>query len=344
MRIVISILFFTILFTQIHCFASFKPRPIQACFKIHGMPGNEDLALHRAKKMLYISSHNRRNFMELGKIFSIDLSKPDAELRPKTLTANYPPNFRPHGMSLVEGSGKEKLYVISHTTQEDDAHTVEVFEIDGENFSHINTMKNPNLNSPNDLFALPDGRIFVSNDHGPGGAISQKMDDIFKRKRSKIAYFDGKDWWSLGPGVAFGNGIFYRKEGEREFIYQSAFMSSAVIKFELIQDTNGKPDLKEVERFDIGSGPDNLELDVDGKIFLTAHPSVFRFLRHVSSAENFSPTQAFKIDPEKKTIEEIYANEGEEISAGSTALPFNKRLILSQVFEDFLLICPMQEK
>ncbi|MCE9500548.1 MAG: arylesterase [Leptospira sp.] len=325
MRNIILIVYLTILISQVQCIGSIRPKAIQGCFKVHGMPGNEDIALSRAKKLLYISSHNRRNFDEPGKIFSLDLGKPDGELKPKALNATYPPHFRPHGISLVQESGKELLYVISHTKQEGAQHAIEVFEMNNEIFSHIKTLKSPLIESPNDLFALPDGRIFVSND-----GLSP----------SKISFFDGKTWSMIGPGVSLGNGILYRKEKDKEYIYRSGFFAGKVLKFELIQTTDGKTDLKEVEKFEIGSGPDNLEFDDAGNIYLAAHASVFRFLRHVRSPENFSPSQIFKIDFGKKSVDEIYANNGEEISAASTGLVFENRLIISQVFEDFLLICP----
>lgn len=323
-------------------YESLESRPIAGCFKLHGMPGPEDMALNRATKTLYVSSHNRRNFEENGKLFSIDLSKPDAKLRPSALSITYPPNFKPHGMSRVEEASKERLYVISHAGLEGAPHTIEVFERTGETFAHIKTIKDPALENPNDLQALSDGRIFVSNDHGLGGKFRHLVDDLLRLKRSRVSYFDGTNWSLIGPPLSLGNGILYQKESDKEYIYRSGFSDASVIKYEIIKTPENKTDLKEVSRFEIGNGPDNLELDEQGRMLAAAHPSVFKFLRHVSSPANFSPTQIVRINLNKGTMEEIYANHGEEISAASTALTFNKHLILSQVFEDFLLVCPFE--
>ncbi|HMY68319.1 MAG TPA: hypothetical protein PL163_16845, partial [Leptospiraceae bacterium] len=43
-----------------YCFAQVKQKPIQGCSRISGMPGPEDFAADKEKKILYITSHDRR--------------------------------------------------------------------------------------------------------------------------------------------------------------------------------------------------------------------------------------------------------------------------------------------
>ena len=320
--------------------------PLQApkvCVKVHGMPGPEDVALNRSKKWLYVSSHNRRNAEETGKLFAIDLNKPDAELKPLALNVQYPPHFKPHGMSLVElPSGKERLYVISHPLLDGDAemHTIEVFEGAGLNFNHIQTLKSPKLVSPNDVHATLDGRIFVSNDHAAAKGYQRTMDDALKNKTSLLSYFDGKAWTYIGRPVASGNGVLLRKEGDKEYVYRSAFFENAVVKYEIIKTEQGNTDLLEVARINVEHGPDNLELDEQGNMLVAVHPSVARFLMHLVSPGQKSPSQIMKINLANQQVQKIYANDGTQISAASTAVVLGNRLIMSQVFEDFLLVCP----
>lgn len=205
-------------------------KPLAGCKRISGTPGPEDIALSRANRTLYVSSHDRRHFEKTGKLLAVDLSKPTDDLKATELQITYPSGFRPHGMSLVADAGSEKLYVISHAGLEDAKHTIEVFAKTTQGFSHVKTLKSPLLDSPNDLYALPDGRIFVSNDHGPGGKFSQFIEDLFRLERSRISYFDGKEWSYLDPAVAGGNGILHSIENGREYLYRSAFFANAVIK------------------------------------------------------------------------------------------------------------------
>ena len=319
------------------------PLPAPACVKVHGMPGPEDVALNRSKKWLYVSSHNRRHAEENGKLFALDLSKPDAELKPVALNLQYPPHFKPHGMSLVELSGgKERLYVISHPLQdgESEMHTIEVFEGAGLNFTHVQTLKSPLLVSPNDLHATPDGRVFVSNDHAVAKGFKRAWDNLMRNKTSRLTYYDGKAWSFIGRPVAFGNGVLVKKEGDKEYLYRSAFFENAVVKYEIVKSDQGLTELQEVARINVEHGPDNLELDEQGNMLVAVHPSLFRFLMHATSAPQKSPSQVMKINLANQQVEKIYVDDGGEISAASTAVVQDKRLIISQVFEDFLLVCP----
>ena len=80
--------------------------------------------------------------------------------------------------------------------------------------------------------------------------------------------------------------------------------------------------------------------DESGMLWLAAHDSTYKFIRHVMNRTNLAPTRVFKINPNTKEVIEVYANEGGEISAGSTGLAYKDKLLISQVFEDFLLVCP----
>ncbi|MBE7413113.1 MAG: arylesterase [Leptospiraceae bacterium] len=330
-------LFVIILF--VGCSSQIVEKPLKECKRIHGSPGPEDIIIHRPSKKLYISSHNRRNFEETGKIFFIDLNKESKDWKTLPIEGNYPKKFRPHGISLVEKDGKLILYVISHAMEENKKNTIEVFEIIGDKIKHLKTYSDPSLTSPNDLIALPDGRIFVSNDHGTGGKFRNLFDDAFKLKRSKIAFFDNEKWNDLGEGVAFGNGIYYRVEDGKEIIYRAVFMSGTILKYQLVK-TEKSYDLKMISEIHIQSGVDNIEPDENGNLYVAAHPSTWKFLQHAKNKENFSPSEVYKISKDLK-FTKIYANSGKEISAASTAIPFENKLIISQVFEDFLLVCDL---
>ncbi len=312
------------------------------CQKIHGMPGPEDITVNRAQNLLYVSSHNRRNADEEGKLFAIDLSKPNAELRPIPLNVNYPPHFKPHGISWLQVGAKQRLVVISHPLLDgdDQMHTIEVFEGSGLDFAHVQTLRSPLLVSPNDVQAMPDGRIFVSNDNSAARGWQRSADNLFRRKTSRISFYDGKQWSYIGRPVAAGNGVLVKQEAGKEYLYRSAFFENAVVKYEIVQTAQGTTDLQEVARMDVTYGPDNLELDEQGNMLVPLHPPVFRFTMHSASPQQKSPSQIAKINLANQQVTTLYQNDGSEISAASTAVVHGQRMILSQVFEDFLLVCP----
>ncbi len=325
------------------CSSDLKDIPLKNCVSYSGMPGPEDLVLDRGAGILYVSSHERRIKEQDGKLFYLDLNSPNS--KPSILETNYPKNFRPHGMSLLNRDGKYRLYVISHIAEYKE-HSVEVFERTEApkgnskigKWTHIQTIKDPTITSPNDLFVVSENEIFVSNDHGPGGYLKYLFQDMFGIKGAEIAYFDGKSWSSIGNPISLGNGIIFvkRQEGE-EYLYRSSIGDKSVLKFPVTR-IDGRVRLGEPKSIVLGSGPDNLEIDEKGIIFVATHPSIMKFLSHVRNKENHSPTKVIKILPDD-SFQEIYSNSGEQISAGSTALTYKEKIYIAQVFEDFILQC-----
>ncbi|MBE8398076.1 arylesterase, partial [Leptospira borgpetersenii serovar Hardjo-bovis] len=61
-------------------------------------------------------------------------------------------------------------------------------------------------------------------------------------------------------------------------------------------------------------------------------------LRHIGNPEYLSPTIVFRISSDG-TFQEVFANSGDLISAGSTAIPFEGRLYIAQVFNPYILNC-----
>lgn len=332
-------LLFLVLILLLNCYANVKPNPIEGCKRIMGMPGPEDIAIDRDTGILYVSSHERRGELVDGKLFQLNLNSTNEPVA-SLVNTNYPPKFHPHGMSLVKINGKSLLYVISHSNLEDPTHTIEVFKIEKEKLIHIETIQNETLISPNDLQVIPDGRIFVSNDRGTGGMFRATVEAVFGIKRSQISYFDGKKWKLFENPVTFGNGILYRKIGEKEYLYRAATTPEKIYKYELIQN-GSEVTLKEVKVFELKEGPDNLEEDEEGNIYFAAHKSMFRFLNHKDDPNYPSPSQVLVMD-KNENIKEIYANDGTEIPASSTGLRYKNKLYISQVFNPFILSCPIK--
>ncbi len=328
-----------VLILLFNCYANVKPNPIPGCKRIMGMPGPEDMAIDRETGILYVSSHERRGKLVDGKLFQLNLNATDEPLA-SLIETNYPEKFHPHGISLVKLKGKSLLYVISHSNLEDPTHTIEVFQIEKGKLTHIETIRNETLISPNDLQVIPDGRIFVSNDRGEGSMFRSVIDGLFGIKRSRISYFDGKKWKLFENPVTFGNGILYRKIMDKEYLYRAATTPEKIYKYEMIQN-GGETELKEVKVFSYDAGPDNLEEDEEGNIYFAAHKSIFRFLKHKDDPNYPSPSQIFVMDKNENT-KEIYANDGTEIPSSSTGLKYKNKLYISQVFNPFILVCPLK--
>ena len=332
---------FTLFTSIVACGGQIQEKPIVGCERISGTPGPEDFDLIRETATIIVSSHERRNGLkDIGALFEISFANPNQKLEAKKIETNYPKNFRPHGISYAKINGVDTLAVISHTLDDDTPHTLEIFErTKVGKWTHTKTLSDPSLTSPNDIFMNESGEIFTSNDNGTSNAFRKYWDMIIRSGRADISYYNGNTFQNLGVPVMLGNGIYIRKNGKQELLYRSVFSEKAIRVYEVNRE-NGKISLKYLESIAIGAGPDNILEDETGMLWLAAHDSTYKFIRHVMNRTNLAPTRVFKINPNTKEVIEVYANEGGEISAGSTGLAYKDKLLISQVFEDFLLVCP----
>ena len=146
-------------------FKKLEPHFAGECTPVFGAVGAEDIVIHRAAGVAFISAADRRALMKGGSprggLYLYDLSDPRHRLR--NLTPDTSPEFHPHGVSLHVGpEGRVTLMVVNH---ERGNHTVEIYDWNGEVLAHRRTIAGPLMVSPNDLHALDHGRFMVTNDH-----------------------------------------------------------------------------------------------------------------------------------------------------------------------------------
>ena len=112
-----------------------------------------------------------------------------------------------------------------------------------------------------------------------------------------------------------------------------------VLRFDItkgkINKASKQSTLQHGEKITIG---DNLMLDDNGRLWVAAHPCPLDFLAHSENSDQKSPIQIFEIDPNTLKTNNIFQNNGELISAASTALYINNRVYIAQVFDPFVLV------
>ena len=79
-------------------------------------------------------------------------------------------------------------------------------------------------------------------------------------------------------------------------------------------------------------------MDNNNRLWVTAHPCLLDFVAHSENSDEKSPTQIYTIDPTTLEVNNTFQNNGDLISAASTALYINNRLYLSQIFEPYVLM------
>lgn len=300
-------------------------------------PGPEDMiydTLSGGQRIIVSCAQRRKGEPEYGGFWSID----PKTLVSKELTRDGEPEdlgLHPHGIALTRNRQNQVLlYAISHKKAgKKTENMIVVYEVysDRLRFKEIIQDKS-HLLSPNDLTATPDGRIYVSNDYGGGMALV--MRHLFATKASKIGFYDGEIWKFVGGKYRYANGIHHKDNR----LFLTTTKGGELFRFDIWEDGSLKNERRIVNAL---SGLDNISFDHPNELITTGHPDPMAFIAHMRDPKKLSPVVVYRVNPKEGTTEVIYQNEGKEISAASTAIRVGDRLFISQVFDAFVRMVPL---
>lgn len=330
-------------------FRSVENRHPGECRRIGGVAGAEDITLHPDRDLALVSSFDRRAAMagniQPGGIYAWALDGSMAE--PVNLTPDAGTDFRPHGISLFIGAdGRGTLFVVNHPgaslfgEHPDDpsgpTHTIEVFDLEGLRLIHRETLAHESMISPNDIVAVDHQRFYFTNDHGSQPGWKRTLEDYLRLGWANVVYFDGEAYREVADGLSYANGISRSRDGWRLYV---AEVTHGRIRDYRRDKQDGS--LKELRRFDVGFGVDNIEVDPsNGDLLLGGHVKLLTFTRHAGDAEVLAPSQAARVrlHPEPR-IETLFLDDGQLISGASVATARDELLLVGSVFEPHMVVC-----
>ncbi len=316
-------------------FKTLQPRSNCNCVKVQNAPGPEDIVIDHSTGIAYISSFDRRAYLEggakQGAIFSYNLM---GTSRLKNLTAGLAFTFRPHGLSLYRGpGGRRLLFVINHQKERN---TVEVFLIGEKGLRHLETISDDLLISPNDIAAVGPRSFYFTNDHGSRSEFGRTMEEYLRLPRSNIAYYDGKGVRVVAEGLRFANGIWADREGS--LLYAATTTGKEFLVYRRSVDGGLNPEV----RLSLDTGADNIDVAPDGRILVASHPQLLTFVKHAKNRGKKAPSQILEVVWDRGggyDFREIFLDGGGVISAASVAAAYGDRLLVGAVFEEFFLDC-----
>lgn len=299
------------------------------------IPGVEDMQISYEDDFILLSSDDRASRRggnwNQGHLYYIDLT--DIDFKPVQLTTNLKIPFFPHGISMIRSAPQAyKVFVVNHTKAR---HSIEVFDLLKDSLVHIKTLKNPSMVSPNDVVAVDDNRFFFTNDHGYTEGLGKLGEEYLGWSVSNVIYFDGKEYREVADGIAYANGINHNAERNLLFV---ASPRDFLIK---VYKTSEHGDLRFIENIDCGTGVDNIEFDPDGKMWIGAHPSLLTFTAYAGGGKPIAPSEIITIDYRNfgdYTIETIFLDDGERMSASTVAAVYNDYIFTGNVMEDYFLV------
>ena len=103
--------------------------------------------------------------------------------------------------------------------------------------------------------------------------------------------------------------------------------------------------LTKSSEWDANTGVDNIELDLEGNLWVGCHPQMLKFLSHAKDESKWSPSEIIKLTMlsngqiEQKTI---YMNDGSEISGSSVGAVYKDKLLIGPVFQNHIVLGRMK--
>lgn len=302
--------------------------------------GAEDIMVSRMDSFAIVSSTDRgvfpREAQEKGGLYLIDLRSNDFNVT--HLTKGFNRSFAPHGISMFRRDSIYTIAAISHTIE---GEFVEFFKLKGKELTHVKTLQNELIFSPNDLVLLNENQFYITNDHRYKDGMGRLAEDYLGLAMSNVVYYDGQEYSEVADGIAYANGINY--DAERKLL----FVASPRGFLMKVYERDGDGSLRHIEDIDCGTGVDNIEFDSDGSLWIGSHPNLLEFAAYAKGKKEKSPSEIIRIDYQGKgeyRIEQMYMEDGTEMSASTVAATFGNLIFVGNVKDEHFLILERSSK
>ncbi len=300
----------------------------------------EDILIDRERGYAYLSLMDRKSVVA-GKSVQGTVARIDLNQRPFAAVnalLTRPASLRPHGMSLYTApDGTRTLVVINHGKNRGvDPEAVEIFtETTPGEFTHSESVTGPELLSPNDLLAVGPRQFYVANDKARGG-LANGLQQV-GIGGSPLTYFDGTSLRDVLGNIASGGGINSSAD------YSQLYVAETAGKRVRVLDRSENGDVTENARIAIETSPDNIDVAADGSLWVAGHANTLKLIQHFINGSP-APSQVWRVALGEDGVseqEEIYLDDGTQMSAGSVGATYGNLLLVGSITERKIQVCEM---
>lgn len=309
-----------------------------ACQRITTAAGPYSLLMLPGSSRLLITTHDRRHFENAGEIQEYDTDS--KQLR--TLPRRGEPadlQFRPHHLDVQQKNGETLLWIINHDADSPNSrgHSLLVYALQADtNNADIlvfrRRLRDALLSSPNHVSVAPDGDVYVSNDRRKGDSW---LELALRQSRANVVHWrEGGKWEIVADELAFPNGV--KAENTRVLVALS--FGNALLVYPRHADGKLGSARKafSLPALDgITPGPEN------GSYLLASHGPLLDFLRHQHDSRHLASGIIYALNPDTGSQQVLFNDDGQRISALTSAVIVDSSLYIGQAFDNFMLRCPM---
>jgi arylesterase/paraoxonase len=322
-------------------FRTIEPHFAGRCESLPLDASAEDITIDRERGLAYLSYLDRQALVKgdgtnvQGTIMRLDLNRTPLMLEQALL--DKPAHLRTHGLSLyIDAAGNRSLFVINHPVNRgSEPELVEVFdEIAPGQFRHRETFASPLFNSPNDLAAVGPRQFYVANDKVLKGGLAAGLQQL-GIGGSPLTYFDGTDARVVVDDIAAGGGINVSADGGTLYVTETAGQ-----RLRVLARNAGDGSLRETARISLPTSPDNVDVAADGSLTVAGHANTVKLIQHFSNGAP-APSQVLRVIPDNggASVDEIYLNAGDQISASSVGVTYGNKLLIGSITARQILVC-----
>ena len=323
-------------------FTDVKPGFDGTCRTVGDVVGAEDLQIDRKDGLVFLSASDRRAKppSKTDGIYTLKLGDPTA--MPVRL-AGTAADFHPHGISLFRAAdGSLTLMAVNHVNRLNAEHaSIDIFTVTVEHgtakLSEIGAIESDKLISPNDVVAVGKEQFYVTNDHSSHTRFGQTLENYLMLPRADVLYFDGTVFKEVAAELVFANGIALSNDGSHVYVAESTARRVQTFGRDLF---SGK--LTPENTFELPSGPDNIDVDEKGDLWIAAHPKMFALVAYMSDPSKPSPSEIYRVsvkDGIPQTATRVYADLGGQIGAASIGARAQNHLFIGSIFDPKILDC-----
>jgi len=243
-----------------------------------------------------------------------------------------PGHLRPHGLSLyIDENGLRTMVLINHPVNRGvEPEYVELFtEEEPGRFRHVRSFTDELIVRPNDLVAVGPEQYYIANDSPPNsGQLTQ------------LIFVDRDSARAVADDIRSGGGINVSQDGSTLYVAETG---GQVIR--VLERDPADGSVATITEIAIGTSPDNIDVAADGSLWIGAHSDLLALVLHFILGTD-APSQVLRVDigaAGNTSIEEIYLNRGEQISASSVGVTYGNKLLIGSITAPKLLVCTMDD-